>query len=241
MKTSMNFKEQSLGQLVTERPGRAGIFESFRLDYCCGGRRRLDEACAQQGIDVDAVARMLEAESLGGPDAETDLATMPLAALCDHNVRTHHDWLRRELPNLAMRAAKVAEKHGPRDPRLVALRQELEAFTTELDHHMWKEEQILFPAIRAIEQGEAAAGCGHGVDGPIRVMMAEHDNAGESLGRMRALTENFEPPASACLTHRALLDGLAALERDMHRHVHAENNVLFPRAQAAAPGEPGIA
>ncbi|MDZ4804112.1 MAG: iron-sulfur cluster repair di-iron protein [Candidatus Eisenbacteria bacterium] len=235
MNTTQKWMEQTVGQLVTERPGRARIFESLGIDYCCGGRRRLDTACESSGVSADTVMSQLEAEYAGGVGAEPDPSRLSMTALCDQIERTHHTFLRNELPHLQRRMEKVAEKHGPRDPRLLELQTILRSFTAEIGSHMMKEEEILFPLIRSLEAGtqpaaDRAACCSVGVSGPIRVMEAEHEHAGEALARMRVLTDNFTPSPSACQTHQALLSGLADLERDMHRHVHKENNILFPRA-----------
>ncbi|TPW17685.1 MAG: iron-sulfur cluster repair di-iron protein [bacterium] len=240
MNTTLPWMEQSVGQLVTERPGRARVFESMGIDYCCGGRRRLDTACESSGVPLAAVLAELEAELAGG-SAEPDPSHLSMTALCDQIERTHHEFLRRELPHLHQRMEKVAGKHGPADPRLLELQSVLAAFTAEIASHMMKEEGILFPMIRALESGEPSsadvpAGCARGVGGPIHVMEAEHESAGQALARMRFLTDDFTPPPAACLTYRALLAGLAELETDMHRHVHKENNILFPRAEAWGPG-----
>ena len=235
MSTTHNWMEQSVGQLVTDRPGRARIFESLGIDYCCGGRRRLDTACESSGVSADTVISELEVELAGGAGAEPDPSRLSMTALCDQIERTHHTFLRNELPHLHQRMEKVAAKHGTRDPRLLELQSVLASFTAEIASHMTKEEGILFPLIRALEAGDQPAaapltGCAMGVNGPIQVMEAEHEQAGAALARMRFLTDDFTPPGAACLTHQALLAGLADLEQDMHRHVHKENNILFPRA-----------
>jgi regulator of cell morphogenesis and NO signaling len=132
---------------------------------------------------------------------------------------------------------KLAGKHGERHPNLVALHQVYHAFRCELESHMFKEERILFPMIREIEQagGPTQSHCGS-VRNPIRVMEHEHNDAGQALARMRELTDNYTPPADACATFRAFYAGLSELEADMHQHVHKENNILFPRAAAMESG-----
>jgi regulator of cell morphogenesis and NO signaling len=228
MNDTTELLSRPIGRLVAERPARAGIFESLGIDYCCGGRRRLDDACRAAGADPAAVAARLASEPSESADAGSKVELLPLPALCDHIEAAHHAWLRRELPHLSERMSKVVERHGGRDPRLVELYHVLAAFRAELEDHMMKEERVLFPAIRRMAGGDAESD--RSVAAPIAVMEAEHDAAGAALVRMRQLTNGFNPPASACLTHRALLAGLAELEADMHRHVHLENNVLFPRA-----------
>ncbi len=240
MSTTHNWMEQTVGQLVTDRPARAGIFESMGIDYCCGGRRPLADACKSSGVSADTIIVALETDLAGGAVGEPDPARLSMTALCNQIEQTHHTYLRTELPHLQQRAAKVAAKHGPGDQRLVELQSVLTGFTAEIGSHMTKEEGILFPMIRALESGDPAGagpvgGCAMSVSGPIHVMEAEHESAGAALARMRVLTDNFTPPPAACLTYQALLSGLADLERDMHRHVHKENNILFPRAEGWRP------
>lgn len=224
---------QSVGELVVERPERSRVFERLGIDYCCGGKRTLEDACQQCGLDLTSVIKQLdrsEAERPGG-GSRNDPSSMSLTALADHIQAVHHDYLRSELPRIGQLVTKVADAHGQRDPRLVRLVDVFASFREELMMHMHKEEEILFPMIRAIELGHAS-GAGHcgSIANPIRQMEAEHDDAGGALERMRELTDGYQAPETACNTHRAMLDALAYLERDMHTHVHKENSILFPRA-----------
>ncbi len=230
---------ETLGGLVAGNPARAAVLESLGLDFCCGGARTLAAACAEAGLDAATVARLLAAPPVAGAAAaaEPDLKAMPLTGLVDHIEATHHAWLRRELPSLQAQAAKVRAAHGPRHPELAEAAEVLAALAEELDAHLAKEEQILFPAIRALEGGGPGLPTCGGLQNPIRVMEMEHDEAGEALRRLRELTGGHQPPPDACATLRGWCAGLAALERDLHRHIHKENNVLFPRVLATI-GEP---
>ncbi|MEP0841441.1 MAG: iron-sulfur cluster repair di-iron protein [Phycisphaerae bacterium] len=223
----------TVGQLVAERPSRARVFERFEIDYCCGGKQPLAEACAERGLDPESVLAELRAADAAPHPSETDWTTAPLGDLCDHIVAAHHAYLRRELPRLEAMSEKVAEVHGRREPHLRELAAVFAALHEELDQHMAKEEQVLFPLVRLLESSTALPSfhCGS-VANPIRVMEHEHDDAGAALTRMRRLTGGYAPPPEACNTYRALLDGLAELEADLHRHIHKENNILFPRAAA---------
>jgi regulator of cell morphogenesis and NO signaling len=156
---------------------------------------------------------------------------MSVTELVDHIEDTHHAFLRKELPRLAELARKVASRHGEKDPRLHRVHQTVAGMSIELLQHMRKEEQCLFPMIRQLDLGVQApwAYCGT-IANPIRQMEAEHDDAGAALVRLRELTDDFSPPIWACNTYRALLAALAYFERDMHSHMHKENNVLFPAA-----------
>lgn len=224
---------QTVGELVVERPQRSRVFEKYGIDYCCGGKRSLEEACQRKGVDLNQVITQLDAADSAADvsKAGIDPGKMTLTELADHIENTHHAYLRTELPRLTQLVEKVARAHGERDPRLVQVQEVFGPFRDEMMMHMHKEDQILFPLIRALESGEASgpSHCGS-VANPIHQMEAEHDDAGHALEMMRSLTDGFTPPEIACNTHRAMLDGLAFLERDMHTHVHKENSILFPRA-----------
>jgi regulator of cell morphogenesis and NO signaling len=166
-----------------------------------------------------------------GENPIIDAASMSLAALADHIEQTHHAYLRSELPRLDAMTQKVASVHGEHDPRLWQVRETFVALFEEMFSHMMKEERILFPMVRKIEASSIAPvfHCGS-IAHPIHQMESEHEQAGSALERLRELTDGYAPPNWACNTYRAMLEALARLERDMHQHVHKENNVLFPRA-----------
>lgn len=223
--------ESRIGDIVAASPALARIFEELRIDYCCGGKQTLDNACADRGLSVITVVAMLEAAAaaLAAGPAEVNANGMTLSELADHIERTHHAYLKNELPRLADMADRVAYKHGGRDARLSELAATVQDLAGEMFAHMQKEEIVLFPLVRQIDSG-IRDGFHDAIAEPIRCMEAEHDDAGRAVARMRELTNGFAPDAEACNTHRALLAGLAQLEWDLHRHVHKENNILFPRA-----------
>jgi len=219
----------TVGELVTGNPARSRVFEALGIDYCCGGKRPLQEVCDAKGLDITEVRARLEAVE-ADPDA-VHVEAMGLGELADHIESTHHAYLREELPRLMKMTRRVAKVHGESDARLGELERVFAGFEDELYEHMMKEEQILFPAIRQMEVSNALPQLPFGsIANPIRAMEAEHDNAGSALEQLSALTDGYTPPDWACNTYRALLDGLHELEQDMHQHVHSENNVLFPRA-----------
>ena len=231
MVASTNTLETTVGQLVTQRPGRARVFEAFGIDYCCGGKKPLAEAIREKGLDPRTVVRILQTFDEQAPSDERDWSKSSLAALADHIELTHHAYLKSELPRLEYLVNKVANRHGSHTPRLVELARIFAAFKLELESHMHKEEAVLFPVCRQMERASAPQQlhCGS-VENPIAVMIREHDDAGDALKRMRELTNDYTPPADACNTYRALFDSLRELEQDMHRHVHKENSILFPKA-----------
>ena len=220
----------TLGALVTAHPGAARVLERHELDYCCGGGARLGDACESAGIDPLVV--LSELESLADEPA-APWASMGPTELIAHLESTHHQYLGSELPRLSALAEKVESVHGDRHPELADVRARFEELRADLEPHLLREERVLFPMVRELEQAATAPEfhCGT-LRNPIGVMESEHDRAGELLAMLRRLTDGFEPPADGCASYRALYDGLAELEADTHLHVHKENNVLFPAVVA---------
>lgn len=216
-----------LADIVATAPMTARVLERHQIDYCCHGQRPLAGACAEAGLDPVAVLAELEQAVI-----ESGPASIPddVGGLIGHIVTNHHVYLRRELPLLGELMGKVVDAHAVAHPEVCEVAGTLAELTADLLPHLAKEEQVLFPlAIQLLGAVEATAfHCGS-VLNPIRVMHAEHDRAGELLATLRYLTDSYTPPADACPTWRALYNGLAELEADTHRHVHLENNVLFPR------------
>lgn len=225
--------EASVGQLVREVPARAKVFEQFGIDFCCGGKLPVADACRTRKVDLETVLGELQkCDASAVKSGElVDADAMTLTDLADHIEQTHHAYLREELPRLDRMTEKVARVHGQHEPRLLQVRDAFLALKAELEPHMLKEDNVLFPMIRQLEAstGLPEFHCGS-LAGPIRQMEHEHDQAGDALAIMRQATDDFVPPDWACNTYRAMLDGLETLEYDMHQHVHKENNVLFPKA-----------
>ena len=223
----------AVGELVVQRPSRARVFERFGLDYCCGGKFSLDEACRKKGIDPQQVLAALAQDDAGSAPATRDWSAASLTELTAHIEATHHAYLRQEMPRLEYLTGRVADRHGAQRAELRKIHQIFLAFQAEMDAHMNKEEQMLFPMCRQLDHAKTAPSfhCGS-VRNPVAMMVAEHDSAGADLHQMRMLTGDYVPPADACNTYRAMLAGLAELEADTHQHVHIENNILFPKAIA---------
>lgn len=224
--------EIKVGQLAATHPLATRVFARHGIDYCCGGGAPLAEVCSRKGLDTAAVMAEIE-EELAAPGADgKQWDKTPLPELIDHILAVYHASLKEELPRLDGMAHKVLDVHGDKDPaRFAALVEVFTGLRAELQQHMLKEEQILFPMIRR-GQGTAAGA-------PVGVMMHEHEVAGEALRRLRTLTDDYTVPQEACNTWRALWHGLAALEAALHEHIHLENNILFPRALAGPAGELG--
>ncbi len=211
-----------VADLVLEDPTRARVLEGLGIDYCCGGRISLADACAARGHDAADVAALLgESRTPGSEDV--DWTTRPAAELARHIVETHHAYLRDELGPLGELVEKVARRHGDAHPELLEVRDRFATLAVELAQHLPKEELVVFPAA-----SRPGADDGEGIAQAIREMEGEHDAVAELLVSLRELTHGYVPPAAACMSYRAMLARLAELEVDTHRHVHEENNILFP-------------
>jgi regulator of cell morphogenesis and NO signaling len=231
----------TVGQLAVERPAARDVLERLGIDYCCGGERSLAEAAGERGLGPEEVLRAVrEAErsapAEGGEGRDWSQATP--AELAGHIERRHHAFMRRQLPLLGELIPKVraahAEAHGEMLGEVERVFRELRA---EIEMHLMKEEQVLFPYVRQLQayrEGRGARPIIHciTVQNPVRQMRIEHDDAGHALQRFRELTDDYSLPQDACPSFAALYEALQALERDLHEHIHLENNILFPRAVA---------
>jgi regulator of cell morphogenesis and NO signaling len=213
------------------------VFEAFGIDYCCGGRKPLAEACAAKNIALDDVITALENGSASSAPLSEDWNAQSLGALAAHIVNAHHAYVRRELPRLAELAGKVVNRHGDTKPELPQIQAKVAQISEELTEHLAKEEVVLFPYItkleRAKDEGTAKPhGCFGTVASPIAMMTQEHEAAGALLVEIRQLSGDYTPPVGACPTFHAFYNGLREFEQDLHQHIHLENNILFPRAMA---------
>lgn len=225
--------EQSVGDLVRQHPSLAAAFERLGIDYCCGGKTSLADACAKRGLDARTTSQILGALGAGPRDTVVDADRMSLHELISHIQSTHHAYLRQQLPVLRQMLDRVVAAHADGHAELRELARVFAGFEEELMAHMHKEDFVLFPMIDRLETtGECPMSHCGSLRNPIGVMEHEHESAGAALARMRELTSGYTAPPGACATWRALVHGLAELEADMHQHVHKENNVLFPKAAA---------
>jgi regulator of cell morphogenesis and NO signaling len=215
-----------VGEIAADHPLATRVFARHNIDFCCGGGKPLAEVCSRLDLDTETVLKEIQDELTGPDEPQRRWNDAPLEDLIDHILATYHRPLDEELPRLEAMARKVCSVHGEKDPeRFAELLSVYLALKTELQEHMMKEEQILFPMIR---QGRGAM-----ASGPVAVMTHEHDSAGTALKRLRELTNDYQAPEGACTTWRALWHGLGVLETAMHEHIHLENNILFPRALAS--------
>jgi regulator of cell morphogenesis and NO signaling len=228
---------QTVREIALEHPTAIRVFEQFGIDYCCGGRKPLAEACAAGNLEIDSVLAALEAaEKKLGIEVE-NWTEKSLENLSSYIVAKHHAYVKRELPRLAQLAQKVVNRHGSTKPELLAIANTLMQLDEELTHHLAKEETVLFPYIAGLERSISIGtpkphSCFGTVANPISMMTQEHDAAGTLTSEIRRLSGNFTTPDDACPTFHAFYDGLMEFERDLHQHIHLENNILFPRAIA---------
>jgi regulator of cell morphogenesis and NO signaling len=227
---------ETVKDLALRVPGATRLFEGAGIDYCCGGGRTLEDACAIAGVDAgEMIDAMRELESGRRHIGDRGFAAMSLGDLVDHIVRTHHVFTVQELERLDKLLAKVRAKHERNHPELADVVYAFNQLIFDLLPHMLKEERVLFPYVKQLEHArregyEVGRPPFMTIENPIRMLLLEHETAGDFLREIRAATANFETPEGACMSFRALYEGLEGLERDLHQHIHLENNILFPRA-----------
>ena len=228
-------KNQTVREIAINNPAAVRVFENFGIDYCCGGKRPLHEACARANAPIDQVMQALDELDVNGTSPEEAWTNSSLADLTAHIVRRHHRYVRDESPRIELLLQKVVNRHGEAHPELGAIQDTFVALSQELFAHMMKEERVLFPFLDAMEAAARAGqpaplGCFASVELPIARMLADHDDAGALLAKMRDLSGGYRAPDGSCPSYRGLYQALEEFERDLHHHVHLENNILFPRA-----------
>ena len=221
--------DTAVAAIATESPATIRVFQQHHIDFCCGGKLPLREACAREALDVEAIVAELQAAAAGGGQAR-NWQDAPLADLVAHIQSRYHRHLYEELPRLSTMLTKVLQRHGDRlGETLEPLAATFDFLQQDLLHHMRREDAVLFPAI--VSRTEAP-GRAPFLAQAVEVMERDHAQAGDALARIRELTHGYQPPTDACPTFRGLYYGLSELESDMHEHVHLENHILFPRALA---------
>lgn len=233
----MNYLERTVGELVAEDYARAAAFTQLGIDFCCGGGRTAARACASAGVAPERLVEALSSVDARRDDRRaSDPRTWPLGRLVQHIVDEHHTYVRRTLPVLDTWTEKVARVHGARHPELVEIRDLFEDLSGEMSRHLDDEERVLFP--RVATMGAPTDEDGVVPDTVVKALEDDHEHAGGAMRRIRELTDGYTPPADACTTYRATFALLQEFEQDLHRHVHLENNVLFPRALEALGSGP---
>lgn len=229
--------EMTVREVTVQVPESTRIFEKLKIDYCCGGGRPLIEACGSAGLEVDEVIEMLTDlnHSRADESGVVDFQKLSLTDLVTHIVETHHIFTRSEMARIEALSAKVINAHSANHPELLKVENLFQRLCAELKPHMFKEEQVLFPYIVAMEQsgtnGKPFPFAPFGtVRNPVWMMTKEHDSAGEILHELRLLTADYQAPPDGCMSYQTLYEALEGFEKDLHQHIHLENNVLFPKA-----------
>lgn len=237
--------EKTVSEIAVERPQSIRVFEKFGIDYCCGGAKPLEEVCMKLGVTADSVLDAIaKLELKAGSDDLHDWATSSMETLVNHIINKHHEYVRQEIPRLEKLLEKVEAVHGKNHPQISTVRSLFAELATEMTSHMMKEEEVLFPYVvrmeKSIEEGKPAPPAFFGsVRNPTASMMQEHEAAGQLLQDIRKNCDDFNVPADVCTTFRAMYQGLEDFERDLHQHIHLENNILFPRALRMEKENPG--
>lgn len=231
-------KDSIIGQLVADDYRAATVFESFGIDFCCKGNRTIDEACEKKKIKPESIVNSLKNVMNDASAESVDYSSWPMDLLADYIEKKHHRYVENRIPLLKQYLAKIAAVHGDNHPELIEINDLFVASAGELAQHMKKEELVLFPFIRKMVESEMS---GKAIDtphfgtvkNPIQMMMAEHENEGDRFEKIAQLTNSYLPPADACNTYRVSFALLEEFEKDLHKHIHLENNILFPWALKA--------
>lgn len=228
----MKIENLSLAEIVTAKPEAAALLENYNLDFCCGGKQKLSEALKNDADKLKEVTAQLENIFEKVTATETDFNKMSLTDLSHYIINKHHKYVIENLPVIQQHLEKVATKHGEQYPEMKKVKMLFDEIKRDFEQHMMKEEVILFPRIKQLEE---AFNNGTSLEtlqlqSPINVMLYEHDSAHKLTEEIKKLTNNYTAPENACTTFRVALDELKIFESDLHQHVHLENNILFPKA-----------
>jgi len=230
-----NIAEQTLASIVTNNHFTVPVLEKYHLDFCCKGKRTLAEACTEKGLSVESISEELERSTTALQNNKMPFTAMNAEQLISYILIHHHFYVKQSMPTILGHLEKVAAKHGDRFPYMIEVLSIFKEINEEMTAHMHKEETILFPRIKEVEALQIAEQNRNLADGyisaPIHMMEQEHDHAGDLLYKMRDLTNTYTLPAEACTTFQVCLAELKEFEEDLHRHVHMENNLLFPLAE----------
>lgn len=225
----------TVGAIVADDYRTAAVFSKYGIDFCCKGHRSIDQACAKKGIDLEELLTEIESVLNNLSPSEVDFKSWPVDLLIDYIEKTHHQYVTEKSETLLFYLDKLCKVHGQRHPELLEIALHFKITATELAQHMKKEELILFPFIKkmllALQQKQTIEQPAFlTVENPIAQMKDEHDNEGTRFDIIAKLTHQYTPPADACETYRVTFALLADFEKDLHKHIHLENNILFPKA-----------
>jgi regulator of cell morphogenesis and NO signaling len=236
-KTDSQDSAETIGEMVTKDYRKAQVFKKFGIDFCCGGKKTLEEVCRTKGLDAGLVKTELKALGNQSQNSGHNFNTWQLDFLADYIVNTHHDYVKTNVPFITELAAKVARVHGQTHPETIKVSFIFNEVGKDLSLHMMKEENIVFPFVRDLvhtgKNGSGApAAAFDSIEAPTQMMEVEHEQAGESMAAIRELTSDYTLPEGACTSYTLLYKKLEEFENDLFNHVHLENNILFPKAIA---------
>jgi regulator of cell morphogenesis and NO signaling len=230
-----NFAEQTLASIVTQNHQTVAVLEKYHLDFCCKGKRTLTEACNEKGLSTENLLKELDSIITTENKKLTPFSAMTAEQLISYILIHHHFYVKQSMPTILQHIKKVVEKHGTHFPYMRKVIQLFIAIKEEMELHMQKEEMILFPRIKEIEtlvaNKKEIKFANSYINGPISLMEMEHVHAGSTLYEIRQLTKDYTPPLEACTTFKVCMIELKKFEENLHKHVHLENNLLFPLAQ----------
>lgn len=221
-----NFELEPVGQIVAKDYRAAQVLRSYGLDFCCGGTKPLAEACKSKNISLNEILSDLEI-ALSEPNSGVNYDEWSLSFLSDYIVENHHIFVKKNIPELLFYSQKVANRHGEAHPELIKINVLVEKLADELLSHLEKEEEEAFPQIKLLEQSNGEVKLSKDA---IEILVDEHETAGAIMEEIQELTNNFTPPANACASYQVLYKSLDGFQRDLHKHVHLENNILFLKA-----------
>lgn len=227
----------TIGEMVVKDYRKAQVFKKLGIDFCCGGKKTVEEVCRTKGLDVERVKAELNAVSGEAEQNGNNFDNWNLDFLADYIVNTHHDYVRTNVPFITELASKVASVHGKQHPELVKVADIFNRLGKDLRLHLVKEETIVFPFIKGLLLNEktgknSPAKAFDSIQTPTQMMELEHEQAGDDLAEIRNLTRDYTLPEDACTSYTVLFKKLQQFENDLFNHVHLENNILFPKAIA---------
>lgn len=229
-------KENRVGEIVAEDYRAAEVFKKYNIDFCCNGGRSISDACASLPVTPEQLIKDLQERLVQHNGGEIDFKSWPADLLADYIEKKHHRFVRDQIPMLLEFLQKLCHVHGENHPELIDIYHHFQASAHELTQHMYKEEAILFPFVRKMLQNNTAEleldSCFGSVQNPIAAMMDEHSAEGERFEEIARLSNNYEAPADGCRTYEVTYAMLRDFQEDLHKHIHLENNILFPKAIA---------
>lgn len=227
--------DETLGQIAAKDLSKAQIFKKYGIDFCCGGKKTVKQACAEKGLDFTKIEQELQQADKIPTSRPLPYNEWGLDFLADYIVNTHHRYIKTNLPDVRIYATKVMKVHGNNHPELLKIHELIEEVNAELTAHMVKEEKVLFPYIKALAIAKNNSSSVYEenfgtVQNPINMMEMEHELVGKNMEEIRTLSNNYLLPEDACASYSLLYRLLSEFEEDLHLHIHLENNILFPKA-----------